>query len=61
VGNLEITDSTASRAGVIGVRRALPRQRRQTVGVWCFADPSPHRRRTAAMATVTSGGRDCGQ
>jgi redox-sensitive bicupin YhaK (pirin superfamily) len=38
VGDLEITDSRKSRVGAIGVRRALPRQRRRTVGAWCFVD-----------------------
>jgi len=44
VGDLEITDSQQSRVGAIGVRRALPRQRRRSVGPWCFVDhlgPSP--------------------
>jgi len=44
VGDLEITDSQQSRVGAIEVRRALPRQRRRSVGPWCFVDhmgPSP--------------------
>ncbi len=38
VGELEITDSRESRVGAIGVRRALPRRGRRTVGAWCFVD-----------------------
>lgn len=46
VGDLEITDSQETQVGAVGVRRALPRQRRRTVGPWCFVDhmgPSPVR------------------
>jgi hypothetical protein len=35
---LEITKSRESRVGAIGVRRALPRRGRRTVGPWCFVD-----------------------
>ncbi|MHB2022581.1 MAG: pirin family protein [Mycobacteriales bacterium] len=35
---LEITPSRESRVGAIGVRRALPRRGRRTVGSWCFID-----------------------
>lgn len=35
---LEITQSRESRVGAIGVRRALPRRGRRTVGPWCFVD-----------------------
>ena len=35
---LEITHSRESRVGAIGVRRALPRRGRRTVGPWCFVD-----------------------
>ncbi len=41
---VEITDSRASRVGAIGVRRALPRRDRRSVGPWCFVDhmgPAP--------------------
>lgn len=37
-GVLEITPSRESRVGAIGVRRALPRRGRRTVGPWCFVD-----------------------
>lgn len=41
---LEITESRRSAVGSFGVRRALPRRDRRTVGAWCFLDhmgPSP--------------------
>ena len=36
--DLEVTDSRKSRVGDIGVRRAMPRRGRRTVGPWCFVD-----------------------
>ncbi|HET9733445.1 MAG TPA: pirin family protein [Acidimicrobiales bacterium] len=41
---VEITESREGRVGGIGVRRALPRRGRRTVGPWCFVDhmgPAP--------------------
>jgi len=38
VSDIEITDSQQSRVGAIEVRRTLPRQRRRSVGPWCFVD-----------------------
>jgi redox-sensitive bicupin YhaK (pirin superfamily) len=35
---VEVTDSRPSKVGAIGVRRALPRRGRHTVGAWCFVD-----------------------
>jgi quercetin 2,3-dioxygenase len=35
---MEVSDSHESRVGRFGVRRALPRRGRRTVGAWCFAD-----------------------
>jgi redox-sensitive bicupin YhaK (pirin superfamily) len=35
---LEITPARAAEVGGVGVRRALPRKTRRTVGAWCFAD-----------------------
>lgn len=38
MNDIEITDSHESQVGTIGVRRALPRRGRRTVGSWCFVD-----------------------
>ncbi len=35
---LEVGESRPGQVGRIGVRRALPRRGRRTVGAWCFAD-----------------------
>lgn len=37
-GELEVTESRASRVGDVNIRRALPRRTRRTVGAWCFID-----------------------
>lgn len=37
-GSIEITESRESHVGAFGVRRALPRRGRRTVGAWCFVD-----------------------
>jgi redox-sensitive bicupin YhaK (pirin superfamily) len=35
---VEITESRQAQVGPFGVRRALPRRGRRTVGAWCFVD-----------------------
>jgi redox-sensitive bicupin YhaK (pirin superfamily) len=36
--SLELSNSRDQQVGNVGVRRALPRRGRRTVGAWCFAD-----------------------
>jgi redox-sensitive bicupin YhaK (pirin superfamily) len=35
---VELTDSRQTQVGAFGIRRALPRRGRRTVGAWCFVD-----------------------
>ncbi len=46
---MEITESRSTELGGVGIRRALPRRGRRTVGAWCFVDH-------IGPAAVTGGG-----
>jgi redox-sensitive bicupin YhaK (pirin superfamily) len=49
---VELLPSRHATVGGLGVRRALPRRQRRTVGAWCFAD---HFGPAAAPATMAVG------